>query len=32
LLASNGSHLSQSGKRAFALELEGFIDRALNKM
>jgi len=29
-LASNGSQLSQRGKRIFAQELAGFIDRALN--
>jgi len=32
LLASNGSHLSQSGKRAFAQGLVGLIGRALNYM
>jgi len=30
LLASNESHLSQRGKRVFAQELAGPIDRALN--
>ena len=30
LLASNGRHLSQRGKRVFAHELAGLIDRALN--
>jgi len=30
LLASNGSHLSQRGKRVFAQELAGLIDSALN--
>ena len=30
LLASNGNQLSQTGKRIFAQELAGLIDRALN--
>jgi len=30
LLASNGNQLSQRGKRIFAQELAGLIDRALN--
>ena len=32
LLASDGIHLSQKGKRVFAQELAGLIDRALNQM
>jgi len=30
LLAPDGIHLSQRGKRVFAQELAGLIDRALN--
>jgi len=32
LLASDGLHLSQRGKRVFTQELAGLIDRALNWM